>query len=30
MIEELLDTVYAYAQEAEIPVIDVNGTVVSK
>lgn len=30
MIEELLDTVYAYAQEAEIPVIDVNGTVVGK
>ena len=30
MIEELLDTVYAYAQEAGIPVIDVNGTVVGK
>ena len=30
MIEELLDTVYAYAQEAEIPVIDVNGTVAGK
>ena len=30
MIEELLDTVHAYAQEAEIPVIDVDGTVVSK
>ena len=30
MIEELLDTLYAYAQEAEIPVIDVNGTVVGK